>query len=154
MDHFKLKFKPSLCFPQFVIFAHEYSCFSASAIYPITFKISDIYLLYVLCKWSFRTNLFYSARFLASRHTSKLEDYSWSADHDYLFNIFAVNPHIRRSTPPYAPRQDVSCSGDGTLRRILCPNGMRKGNGESSTMRNLIRSLYRSPYIVRIKSRR
>ena len=30
---------------------------------------------------------FYSVRLLASRQTPKLEDYSWSAVHDCLFNI-------------------------------------------------------------------
>ena len=36
---------------------------------------------------------FYSVRFLASRQTPKLEDHSWSAVHDSLFNIFAANSH-------------------------------------------------------------
>ena len=45
---------------------------------------------------------FYSVRLLASRQTPKLEDHSWSAVHDCLFNIFAANLHIRRPTPPSA----------------------------------------------------
>ena len=34
---------------------------------------------------------FYSVRLLASRQTPQLEDHSWSAVHDCLFNIFAAN---------------------------------------------------------------
>ena len=45
---------------------------------------------------------FYSVRLLASRQTPKLEDHSWPAVHDCLFNIFAVNLHIWRPTPPSA----------------------------------------------------
>ena len=45
---------------------------------------------------------FYSVRLLASCQTPKLEDHSWSAVHDCLFNIFAANLHIRRPTPPSA----------------------------------------------------
>ena len=45
---------------------------------------------------------FYSVRLLASRQTSKLEDHSWSAVHDCLFNILAANLHIWRPTPPSA----------------------------------------------------
>ena len=45
---------------------------------------------------------FYSVRLLASRQTPKLEDHSWSAVHDCLFNIFAANLHIWRPTPPSA----------------------------------------------------
>ena len=35
-------------------------------------------------------NDFYSVKLLASRQTPKLEDHSWSAVHDCLFNIFAA----------------------------------------------------------------
>ena len=42
---------------------------------------------------------FYSVRLLASRQTPKLEDHSWSAVHDCLFNIFTANLHIWRPTP-------------------------------------------------------
>ena len=45
---------------------------------------------------------FYSVRLLASRQTLKLEDHSWSAVHDCLFNIFAANLQICRLTPPSA----------------------------------------------------
>ena len=45
---------------------------------------------------------FYSVRLLASRQTPKLEDHSWSAVHDCLFNIFAANLHIWKPTPPSA----------------------------------------------------
>ena len=45
---------------------------------------------------------FYSVRLLASRQTPKLEDLSWSAVHDYLFNIFATNLHIWSPTPSSA----------------------------------------------------
>ena len=45
---------------------------------------------------------FYSERLLASRQTTKLEDHSWSAVHECLFNIFATNIHIWRPTPPSA----------------------------------------------------
>ena len=45
---------------------------------------------------------FYSVSLLASRQTLKLEDHSWSAVHDCLFNIFAANLHIWRPTPPSA----------------------------------------------------
>ena len=49
-------------------------------------------------------NCFYSMKLLASRQTPKQEDLSWSAVHDCLFNIFAANLHIWRSTPPFATR--------------------------------------------------
>ena len=45
---------------------------------------------------------FYSVRLLASRQTPNLEDHSWSAVHDCLFNIFAANLHIWRPTLPSA----------------------------------------------------
>ena len=45
---------------------------------------------------------FYSVSLLASRQTPKLEDHSWSAVHDCLFNIFAANLYIWRPTPPSA----------------------------------------------------
>ena len=45
---------------------------------------------------------FYSVRLLASRQTPMLENHSWSAVHDCLFNIFAANLHIWRLTPPSA----------------------------------------------------
>ena len=45
---------------------------------------------------------FHSVRLLASHLTPKLEDHSWSAVHDCLFNIFAANLHIWRPTPPSA----------------------------------------------------
>ena len=37
---------------------------------------------------------FYSVSLLASRQTLKLEDHSWSAVHDCLFNIFDANLNI------------------------------------------------------------
>ena len=43
---------------------------------------------------------FYSVRLLASRQIGKLEDHSWLALHDCLFNIFTANLHIWRPTPP------------------------------------------------------
>ena len=43
---------------------------------------------------------FYSVRLLAWRQIPKLEDDSWSAVHDFLFNIFAANLHIWRPTSP------------------------------------------------------
>ena len=52
---------------------------------------------------------FYSVRFLASRQTPKLEEHSWSAVHDCLFNIFAANLHIWRPTA-----QSGLCLGDGS----------------------------------------
>ena len=54
-----------------------------------------------LCEISEHT-CFYSVRLLTSRQTPKLEDHSWSAVHDYLFNIFAANLHIWRPTPLFA----------------------------------------------------
>ena len=44
---------------------------------------------------------FYSVRLLASRQTPNLEDHSWSAVHDCLFNILAAILHIWRPTLPY-----------------------------------------------------
>ena len=55
---------------------------------------------------------FYSVRLLASRPTSKLEDHSWSAVHDCLFNIFAANLHIWRLTSPSTTLGDALCGGD------------------------------------------
>ena len=51
---------------------------------------------------------FYSLRLLASRQTPMLEDHSWLAVHDCLFNIFAGNLHIWKPTPPFASRGDAS----------------------------------------------
>ena len=57
----------------------------------------------VLCDVS-QQIYFYSVRLLASSQTSKLDDLSWSTVHDFLFNIFAANPHIWRPTPHLQPR--------------------------------------------------
>ena len=49
---------------------------------------------------------FYSVRLLTSRQTPKLEeDHSWSAVHDYLFNIFTANLHIWRPILPFATQR-------------------------------------------------
>ena len=45
---------------------------------------------------------FYSVRLLASRQTTKLVEYSRSAVHYYLSNIFVAKLHIWRPTPPSA----------------------------------------------------
>ena len=59
---------------------------------------------------------FYSVKLLASRQTSKLEDYSWSAVHDCLFNTLAAKLHIWMPTPPSATRGDAPCRGDRNPR--------------------------------------
>ena len=50
---------------------------------------------------------FYSVRLLASCQSPKMEDHSWSAVHDCLFNIFAANLHIWRPTLPSVKRGRV-----------------------------------------------
>ena len=57
---------------------------------------------------------YYSVRLLASRQTPKLEDHSWSAVHDYLFNISAANHHIWRPTPPSATQRTRHAVVTGT----------------------------------------
>jgi hypothetical protein len=47
---------------------------------------------------------FYCVRLLASCQTPKLEDHSWSAVHNYLFNTFAANLHIWRPIPHPQPK--------------------------------------------------
>ena len=39
---------------------------------------------------------FYRVRLIVSRQTPKLEDHSWSAVHDCLFNILAVKENLKR----------------------------------------------------------
>jgi hypothetical protein len=39
----------------------------------------------------------------------KMEDHSWSAVHDCLFNTFADNLHIWRPTPPSTTLEDAPC---------------------------------------------
>ena len=48
---------------------------------------------------------FYSVRLLASRQTPKLEDHSWSAVHDCLFNIFfnTFNMYKERQIKFFSP---------------------------------------------------
>ena len=62
---------------------------------------------------------FYNVRLLASRQTPKLEDHSWSAVHDFLFNIFTVNLYICRPTPPSATQGTRHSVVTGTHRRII-----------------------------------
>ena len=67
---------------------------------------------------------FYSVQ-LASRQTPKLEDHSWSAVHDYLFNIFAANVHIWRHSPPSATQRTRNAVVTGThewqqIKYLLC----------------------------------
>ena len=57
---------------------------------------------------------FYSVRLLASRQTPKLEDHSWLAVHNCLFNIFAANLHIWRPTPPSATQGTHHAGVTGT----------------------------------------
>ena len=59
---------------------------------------------------------FYSVRLLVSRQTLKLEDHSWSAVHDCLFNIFAATFHIWRPTPPSATQGTRHSLVTGTHR--------------------------------------
>jgi hypothetical protein len=51
---------------------------------------------------------FYSVGVLASRQT-KLEDNSWLAIHDCLFNIFTHSSHMLMSTPPSGTRRVTPC---------------------------------------------
>ena len=88
---------------------------------------------------------FYSVMLIASRQTPKLENHSWSAVQDCLFNIFTTNPHIWRPTPPSATQGTHHAMVTGTpltlreksrlrvfeyriLRRIFGPK--RDENGE------------------------
>ena len=66
-----------------------------------------------LCDVSEHT-CFYSVRLLATRHTPKPEDHSWSAVHDCLFNIFAANLQIWRPAPPSATPGDAPGHGTNT----------------------------------------
>ena len=56
---------------------------------------------------------FYSVRLLASSQTPKLEDHSWSAIHDWLFNIIAANLHLGAYFSIRNPG-DAPCPGDKT----------------------------------------
>jgi hypothetical protein len=57
---------------------------------------------------------FYSVRLLASHQTLKLEDHSWLAVHDCLFNIMAAN--LWRPTYPSPTRGNAPCRGDRNSR--------------------------------------
>ena len=54
-------------------------------------------VLEVLCEFLNKDS--FTVRLLASCQTPKMEDHSWLAVHDCLFNIFATNLHICRPTP-------------------------------------------------------